>query len=147
MEAKVAGITYEIPVQVAIRKEVLQIGDRVAILEKNTFGDPKIHDGVIIGFEPFPDLPTVRVAFIEEEYESAKVRTIALNEKSEAKWSMVPVVEGTQRFSYAKAKALLQKQIDSARLQVEAREAALRFFEERWQMSIEQMTDTLNPQA
>lgn len=62
----------------AIRSEVLKVGDAVRLLEKGgQYSEAKVHTGVIVGFEPFKDMPTVQIAYIEHSYAKAELKLIA----------------------------------------------------------------------
>lgn len=70
--------------EAAIRAEVLRVGDAVRLLEKpGSFGEAKVHTGVIVGFEPFKDMPTVQIAYIEHSYSKAELKLLAYTEGNE----------------------------------------------------------------
>ena len=78
---EINGVRLEVDMRYARRIEELRIGSPVKILAKATYGGAKVHAGIIIGFEPFKDLPTVLVAYVEDNYSTADVKIISINSK------------------------------------------------------------------
>lgn len=76
----------------SVTEAKLRVGSRVKLLEKNTYSGMTVHPGVIVGFENFPSLPTIIVAYVKTGYsETDGVQFAYINkEKSSAdKWEMV----------------------------------------------------------
>lgn len=63
----------------AIRAEVLKVGDPVRVLIKPGYGSPEVHTGVIVGFEPFKERPTIIIAYIEVSYNKAEMKMLYFN--------------------------------------------------------------------
>lgn len=78
----VGAVTIAANREAAIRAEILQVGDAVRVLSKPDYGESKVHTGVIVGFEPFNDLPTIIVAYIEVNYASAEMKMLFFNDKA-----------------------------------------------------------------
>lgn len=80
---EVNGVKLEVDMRTAKRIETLRVGTRVKVLRKPSYGEPQVHSGVVVGFEPFTNLPSILVAYIKkEDYKSAKIETVAINEKT-----------------------------------------------------------------
>jgi hypothetical protein len=79
----VGALTIAASREAAVRAEVLKVGDPVRLLVKASYGDPKVHTGVIVGFEPFKESPTVIVAYIESEWNKAELKILAYGPKTE----------------------------------------------------------------
>lgn len=79
----VGAITLAASRDGAVRAEILKVGDTVRVMNRgNDYTPPKVHTGVIVGFEPFKDLPTIIVAYIEVDYNKAEMKMLYFNEKS-----------------------------------------------------------------
>jgi hypothetical protein len=78
---EINGVKMELDLRHARRIDELRVGDRVKVLLK-TYSDYKVHAGTIIGFEPFKNLPTLIVAYIENGYNSADVKFVYFNSSS-----------------------------------------------------------------
>lgn len=82
---EINGVKFEVDARTAtLRKiETIAIGARIKILEKN-YGDTyEVHHGVVIGFEPFQNLPTVVVAYVKASYSTApEIKFLYYNAKS-----------------------------------------------------------------
>lgn len=63
----------------AIRAEILKVGDPVRVLIKPGYGSPEVHTGVIVGFEPFKERPTIIIAYIEVSYSKAEMKMLYFN--------------------------------------------------------------------
>jgi len=80
---EVNGVKLAIDPGRAVRIEEIRVGDRVKILDTSGYSGHKVHAGVVIGFEPFPDLPTILVAYLEKDYQKAEIKVAAINKKTE----------------------------------------------------------------
>lgn len=89
---EVNGVKLEIDLRTARRIEEIRIGSPVKLLSKGGYGSGKVHPGVVIGFEPFKDLPTILVAYIEEDWSNATIKIAAINSKQE-NFDMVAAVD------------------------------------------------------
>lgn len=79
----VGAITLAASRDGAVRAEILKVGDTVRVMDKgNDYNGPQVHTGVIVGFEPFKDLPTIIVAYVEVTYGKAEMKMLYFNEKS-----------------------------------------------------------------
>ncbi len=76
---EINGVKLEVDMRYAKRIEELRVGDPVRVLEKNDYSGPKIHSGVIVSFEPFKDLPTIVVAYMEGDWNKADVKFASIN--------------------------------------------------------------------
>ena len=68
----------EVDLRQARRIDTLQVGDRVKVLVKQYY-DYKVHAGTVIGFEPFKELPTIIIAYLETSYSSVGVKFLYFN--------------------------------------------------------------------
>lgn len=76
----VGAITLAATREVAMRAEVLTIGQTVRVLHKGKYGEgKKVSTGVIVGFEPFTNLPTIIVAYVDSEYGATEMKISAYN--------------------------------------------------------------------
>ena len=58
----VNGVTIELPGRRAVANYHMRIGDRVKVLI-NGYSGAEVFPGVVIGFEPFKQLPTIVIAY------------------------------------------------------------------------------------
>lgn len=79
---EINGVKMEVDLRHAKRIDMIRVGDRVKVLTKHYGNEYKIHAGTIIGFEPFKDLPTIIVAFLEIDYNGAAVKFLYFNSAS-----------------------------------------------------------------
>ena len=67
---EVNGVKLEVDLRTARRIDTLAIGSRVKCLLKQYGGGMATFPGVVVGFEPFPTLPTIVVAYLDTGYAS-----------------------------------------------------------------------------
>jgi len=117
---EVNGQQFEIDERVARRIETLRIGTPVRVLTKADYnGKREVYTGVVVGFEPFPDLPTVRVAYFKADYSAASVEFVSFN----AQTKDFAMVAAADEYDAAADLAAARKSIDR---KVEKAAAALR---------------------
>lgn len=76
---EINGVKMEIDTRQARRIDTIKVGTRVKVLQKK-YGDTfEVKHGVVIGFEPFKELPTIIIAVAAIEYNSAKVEFVYFN--------------------------------------------------------------------
>ena len=80
---EVNGVKLEVDLRTARRVDNLRIGDRVKCLVKGYGGAMSTHAGVVVGFEPFPSLPSIVVAYLDTGYSSGTLKFKTFNAKTE----------------------------------------------------------------
>jgi len=76
---EVNGVKLEVDLRHAKRVDTLKVGDRVKCLVKGYGGSMSTHAGVVMGFEPFPSLPTILVAYLDTGYSSGTLKFVSFN--------------------------------------------------------------------
>ena len=62
---EVGGVKLEVDMRYARRVDTLRVGDRVKCLVKKYGNTHETYPGVVVGFEPFPSLPSIVVAYLD----------------------------------------------------------------------------------
>jgi hypothetical protein len=124
----VNGVRLEVDMRYARRVEELRIGSPVKILTKGTYGGGQVHPGIVVGFEPFKDLPTILVAYVEDSWNAAEVKVVAINSKQE-NFDLVAAVD----LDFAVDKGAIinrfDRQIASKQREIDAIQEQRRYFE------------------
>lgn len=81
-QVEIHGVKLELDLRTARRIETLQVGTRVKVLKKEYGDNFKVLHGVVVGFEPFKELPTIIVAVCELDYSEAKIGFVYYNSKT-----------------------------------------------------------------
>jgi len=126
---EVNGVKIEVDLRTARRIETIKVGSPVKLLSKGGYSSSQtVYPGVVIGFEPFKDLPTIIVAYVEADWSTAKIKIAHINSKQEA-FDLIAAVD--KDFSVDKISILSQfnRQIDQKRKEIEAIEEQKRYFE------------------
>lgn len=80
---EVQGVKLEVDLRHAKRIDTISIGTRVKVLKKEYSDSWKVRHGIVIGFEPFQNLPTIIICTALIEYAEAKIEFLYYNAKSE----------------------------------------------------------------
>lgn len=122
---EVNGVKMEIDLrQAKVVHQNIKVGTKVKVLEKGGYSGPVVYPGIVAGFEPFKDLPTIIVAYFKSDYSSASVSFAYINSKSAEKWDLVPAVD--DELPIAKGDAL--RHFDK---EIEKKHAEIRDLEEK----------------
>jgi hypothetical protein len=78
---EIGGNKFEFDTRFARKIETLKIGSRVRVLKKGYSDSFEVYAGVITGFDDFPALPTMTVAYVDQSY-GGGLRIISINSKS-----------------------------------------------------------------
>lgn len=93
------GIKMDVDLRTAVRVDTVKVGTHVKVLIKDSYGEPKVRPGVVVGFEPFATLPTIVVCYIDVTWDSAKLEFAAINDKTKDKYEMVVSVDNDIGFT------------------------------------------------
>lgn len=79
---EVGGVKLEVDLRHAKRIDELKIGSPVKVLIKGYGDSVNVHPGVVVGFEPFPSLPTIIIAYVVVNYNSAELKFSHINRET-----------------------------------------------------------------
>src|SRR5580765_2934578 len=109
---EVNGIKMEIDLrQAKIVHQNIRVGTKVKLLKKSDYGDPEVFPGVVVGFEPFTDLPTIIVAYVKHSYSSAELNFAYINTKSAKNFSLVPSMDDELPIDKAEVLTVFERDI------------------------------------
>lgn len=78
---EINGQKFEVDMRRAVKIENFKVGDKVKVLKKQYSDSYASYAGLIIGFEPFKETPTIVIAYLESEYSKADIKFIYFNDK------------------------------------------------------------------
>lgn len=109
---EINGVKMEVDLRHAkVVHQNLRIGSKVKLLEKSDYGSPVVHAGVIVGFDMFPSLPTITVAYIKTGYGSdSPLKFAHVNAQADKKWELISAVDDDMPL----AKDTIMEQMDRA---------------------------------
>lgn len=89
---EINGVKLELDYRTAQMKEVssYKVGDVVKLLKKQYDDQYKVHTGIIVGFEPFQNLPTIVVAFLKQGFNEAEIEFEYINSQSDKAIEICP---------------------------------------------------------
>ena len=93
---EINGVKMEVDLRHAkVIHDNIRVGSKVKVMVKSTYVSPEVYAGVVVGFEPFPDLPTIIVAYVVETWNEAKLEFAYINpgEKSAEKYALIPAID------------------------------------------------------
>lgn len=93
-EIEVNGVKMEVDLRYAKRVETIRVGSKVKVLsKKDNYNSNAVFPGVVVGFEPFQDLPTIIVCYLKVDYSGAELKFAYINSDSKDKWDIVLSVD------------------------------------------------------
>lgn len=145
---EINGVKMEVDLRQARRIQEIRVGARVKALRKKYGDSYEVVPGIVIGFEPFKNLPTIIVALAKVDYSSASLEFLYYNAKSEN----VELVVAADDDAAALDKADFVKQIDKeiAKKQLEIQDLEnhkayfLAKFKSYWEPAEQAMADALS---
>lgn len=124
---EVNGIKLEVDLRTAKRIDELKVGDRVKVLVKN-YSDYAVHAGTIIGFEPFQNLPTIIVAYLEKSYSEAKIKFLYFNSQTKETEIVKAIDDDCLDIDKASVLQMMDREIIKAQETVKDLQAKRQFF-------------------
>lgn len=131
-QIEINGVKMEVDLRHARRVEELRIGSRVKVLDSRGYSGPEVRPGIIVGFEPFKELPTIVIAYIKAGFSGdVGLETISYNAQTE-KVEIVASVDDD--FSVSKHEVLGWFRREHQKLEEKRRELVAKeeFFLERF---------------
>jgi hypothetical protein len=126
---EVNGIKMEVDLRHSkVIHQNIRVGTKVKILAKGAYGGPEVYPAVVVGFEPFTDLPTIIVAYVKAGYASADLQFAYVNSKSADKWDLVPSVDDELPINKADVLAVFERDITKKRNEISDMESKRDFF-------------------
>ena len=126
---EVNGVKMEVDLRHAkIIHTNIRVGSKVKVLAKGGYAGPEVYAGVVVGFEPFTDLPTIIVAYVKSSYASAELAFAYVNTKSADKWDLVPAVDDELPLNKADIIACFDRDIAKRRTEITDIEVKRDFF-------------------
>ena len=131
------GVKMEIDLRHAsIVHENLHVGSKVKLLDKSAYGGCQVWPGVIVGFEPFIELPTIIVAYVDTSY-SGGLKFAHINSKSADKWELVPSIDDELPLAKGDVLSQFDRQIEQKEGELRELNAKRDFFLRHFNMYFE----------
>lgn len=127
---EINGVKMEVDLRTAkaVRVDNFKVGSRVKILRKLSYGNEfSIHVGVIVGFDQFKALPSIRIAYLDPGYSGTPLKFFTFNaEVKDAE--MLLADDGDLDFDRETIVSALARNIAAKRVELEQAELAERMF-------------------
>lgn len=116
---EVNGVKLDVDLRTATRVDTLRVGDRVKVLKKEPYGsDRKVYPGVVCGFEPFTTLPTIIIAYLDVNWNEAKLLFAFLNSESKDV-EVIKSIDHDLDLDKANVMALMDRDIEKKQAEVD----------------------------
>lgn len=129
---EINGVKMEVDLRSATRVDTVKVGTHVKVLVKDSYGEPKVRPGVVVGFEPFETLPTIIVCYIDITWDSAKLEFAAINDKTKDKYEMVVSVDDDISFTKQDVLTKIERERQSLRDKLAELDRKERYFLEHF---------------
>jgi hypothetical protein len=110
---EVNGVKLEVDLSTATRIDTFKVGDNVKILIKDYSDKFTSYPGVIVGFDPFKNRPTIIIAYLKLEYSEGKIE-FAYITKDTTNMEVCIANETTLPFDRDRVLALMDRAITEA---------------------------------
>lgn len=125
---EINGVKMEVDLRYAKRIDHLTVGSRVKCLVKGYGDDYKVMPGVIVGFEPFDNLPSIVVAYLEDDYSSANIKFKSYNAKCSDFEIIADIDNNALEVNKNGIVAKMEREIERKKMEVEELEQKRAFF-------------------
>jgi hypothetical protein len=129
---EINGVKLEVDLRHAKRIDQLQIGSRVKCLIKKYNDEYDVLPGIIVGFEPFENLPSIVVAYLEIDYSSATIKFKSYNAKTKDFEIVADIEHNSLEVNKADVVTKFDREIEKKRMEVEEIESRKKFFLDRF---------------
>ena len=124
---EVNGVKLEVDLRTARRIDELQVGSRAKCLVKKYDGYV-VHPGVIVGFDPFVNLPSITVAYLEVDYSGAALKFQTFNSATKD-FEIVAAIDNDQlEVNRADVVTRMDREIEKKRLELDEIQARKAYF-------------------
>jgi hypothetical protein len=145
---EINGVKMEIDLRHAkvARIDTLKIGTKVKILQKE-YSNYAVRHGVVVGFEPFEKLPTIRMAWVDpNSYSSDPMKFISFNSETKDTEILIDEDDDEMSLTLDKTVASFNRAIENKRIELEKlHEAKEIFFKHFGRFFVQQSEVSFNP--
>ena len=126
---EVGGVKLEVDMRYARRVDTLRVGDRVKCLVKKYGNTHETYPGVVVGFEPFPSLPSIVFAYLDtSSYNGDTLKVKTFNQKTED-FEIVPDVDrNSLEVDKGRVLTMLDRDIEKKREELNQSELRRQYF-------------------
>lgn len=127
---EIDGVKIEVDLRTAKKVEHFKVGDNVRVLVPSYGKNYKVHPGVIVGFDNFERLPTICVAYLVVEYNSAKIEFAYINSVEKDEKVEIAPAHDMHELHFQKADVLsqMEKMAEAKREEVRDIERKMAYF-------------------
>jgi hypothetical protein len=137
----IKGLVYEVPVKPIIKQESLRVGDYVKLLMKKSYGEGyESFVGMVLNFEPFENLPTVVIAYLEDDFTGTDMRFLYLNKKSKEKVEIIKIPPYEVKFKRPDAIERMEKKIIKLQEEIAEMESKIILFKKYFGQALDGVT-------
>lgn len=130
-----------VKVQVDLRNckviEEYKVGDQVKVLIKD-YSDYKSYPGVIVGFDDFPTLPSMQIAYLKEDYSKTEVKFLTFNSQTKDV-QIAPLQALDKHFSKANAIEKLDREMEKKNQEINELQQQKKYFESTFHKYFEEV--------
>ena len=125
---EINGVKMEVDLRYAKRVEQITVGSRVKVLKKTYGENYEVHHGVVIGFEPFQQMPTIIIAAAKVSYNEAKIEFLYYNKNTKDVEVVVAVDDDIAALDKNDFLQQCDREVEKKRLEISEIENRKKFF-------------------
>lgn len=140
---EVNGIKIEVDLRTAKRIDTYKVGDPVKLLKKKYSDSYESYPGAVVGFDEFNTLPTIIVAYIENDYSGATMKFQYINNNTK-ETEIAPIQEFEKALNLKNIIDKFDSDITSKKAELEKKQKEKIWFLENWQKYFGKVFSDLN---
>lgn len=79
---EIEGVKLEVDLRDAKTIEHYKVGDNIKLLKKEYGDDYSVYPAIIVGFEPFEELPTITIVYVKKNYDEVEINFVHFNKQT-----------------------------------------------------------------
>ena len=135
---EIGGVKVQVDLRNCKVIEEYKVGDGVKVLLKKYSDSYESFPGVIVGFDDFPTLPSINIAYLRSDYNGAEVQFMTYNGQTKDV-QIAPLNSLDRYFSKSDALEQLEKKITVKKNEIAELEQKKKYFESTFHKYFEEV--------
>lgn len=128
---EINGVKMEVDLRHAKRIDTLVVGSKVKLLIKESGYSSvsnNVYSGVVVGFEPFQDMPTIIVCYLDLGYQETTLKFAYINDKSNDKYDLIVSIDDELPVQKQDVLSRIDREIEKKKVEIEDLERKRDYF-------------------
>ena len=135
---EIKGVKIQVDLRQCKVIEEYKVGDQIKVLLKKYSDTYESYPGVIVGFDDFPTLPSINIAYLKSDYSGAEVEFLTFNSQTKDV-QIAPLNTLDRYFSKTDAIEKLDKKIEKLESEIAELKDKKKYFESTFHKYFEEV--------